>query len=184
MAATATGHDARPAPGQSRATVTGNNTQITLAWSPVAGACPAASLITTSIATERCTPRRPRPVTSDTSGISSQTRYSYQVTAVNYDGVEGVKSAAVTAVPAGIAAIMTPSTTSVLVQFTEPVDPTTAHRSLANYTITGGVTITARRACNRTATPSLLTTSALGTSSYTLTVSNVKTLALSALPRP
>ena len=167
-----------PAPANLHATVTGNNTQITLAWSPVLGlpsgvdhyniyrngALYAAS--TTSSYT-------------DTTNISSKARYSYQVTAVNYDGVEGVKSATVTAVPVGIAAIMTPTTTSVQVQFTEPVDATTA-QTAANYAISG-VTISGAvlQSDGYTVT---LTTSALGTSSHTLTINNVKTKVLSALP--
>ena len=72
---------------------------------------------------------------TDTS-VSSQTQHSYQVAAVNYDGVVGGESTAITARPAGIAAIGTPTSTSVRVQFTEPVDPTTAQNA-ANYSISG-----------------------------------------------
>ena len=98
----------RRPPRISSATVTGSNTQITLAWSPVLGLPSGVdhyniyrngSLYATSTTTSYV----------DSSGISSQTRHSYQVTAVNFDGIEGVKSAAVTAVPVGIAAIMTPT---------------------------------------------------------------------------
>ena len=116
---------------------------------------------------------------TDTSGISSQTRHSYQVTAVNFDGIEGAKSATVTAVPAGIATIKTPATTSVQIQFTEPVDPTSA-QTAANYSISGVTISTAvLQADGYTVT---LSTSALGTSSHTLTINNVKTRTLSALP--
>ena len=169
-----------PAPANLRATVAGNNTQIALAWSPVLGLPSGVdhyniyrdgSLYATSTTTSY----------TDTSGISAQTRHAYQVTAVNYDGLEGVKSATVTAAAAGIAAIMTPTTTSVQVQFTEPVDLTTA-QTKGNYAISGGVTVSAAvlQADGYTVT---LTTSALSAGSYTLTVSNVKTRALAALPR-
>ena len=78
-----------PAPANLHATVTGNNTQIALAWSPVTGLPSGVdhyniyrngSLYATSTTTSF----------TDTSGISSQSRYSYQVAAVNYDGVAGL----------------------------------------------------------------------------------------------
>ena len=168
-----------PAPANLQATVTGGNTQITLAWSPVTGLPSGVdhyniyrngSLYAASTATSFV----------DTSGISSQSRCSYQVTAVNYDGVEGLKSAAITVAPAGIAAIITPTAASVDVQFTEPVDPATA-QTAANYAISGGVAVAAAVLQSDGYTVAL-TTSALGTSSRTLTVSNVKTLDLAALP--
>ena len=84
-----------------------------------------------------------------------------------------------TAAPAGIAAIATPSATSVLIQFTEPVDPTTA-QLVANYSVSG-VTVTAAHLQTDGYTVTL-TTAVLGTGSHTLTISNVKTLALAALP--
>ena len=152
--------------------------QITLTWSPVLELTSGidhyniyrdGSLYATSTSTSY----------TDTIGISSQSRHSYRVAAVNYDGVVGFESAAVTAEPTGIAAITTPTTTSVQVQFTEPVDPTTA-QTLANYSISG-VTISAvvLQSDGYTVT---LTTSALGGSSHVLTVSNVKTRNLSSLP--
>ena len=168
----------RPRRPTSAAAVTGSNNQITLSWDPVLEPSSGidhyniyrnGALYATSTTTSY----------TDTSGISPQARYSYQVTAVNLDGVEGQKSTAVTAMPAGIASIVTLTTTSVQVQFTEPVDPTTA-KTAANYTI-NGITISAAvlQADGYTV---LLTTSTLGSSSYTLTVSNVKTLTLVALP--
>ncbi|MGA2258416.1 MAG: PA14 domain-containing protein, partial [Thermoguttaceae bacterium] len=170
-----------PAPTNLRATVTGNNTQITLNWSPVTGLPSGVdhyniyrngSLYATSSTTSYV----------DTSGISSQAQYFYQVTAVNYDGVEGLKSTTVTAEPTGIAAIMTPTTTSVQVQFTEPVDPVSAQLA-SNYQITTtGVTVTSAVLQSDDRTVLLTTSSALGTASHTLTISNVQTLALVALP--
>ncbi len=85
-----------PAPANLHATVTASNTQITLAWSPVTGLPSGVdhyniyrngSLYGTSSTTSF----------TDASGITSQSRDTYQVTAVNYDGVEGYKSTAVTA---------------------------------------------------------------------------------------
>ena len=167
-----------PAPANLSATVTANNTQVSLAWSPLLGLPSGVaqyniyrdgSLYATSTTTSYV----------DRSNISSMTRHSYQVTAVNFDGLEGVKSATVTAAPAGIAAIITPTTTSVLVQFTEPVDPTTA-QTKGNYSISDGITVSAAVLQSDGYTVKL-TTSALGTASHTLTVSNVKTLALAPL---
>ena len=170
-----------PAPTNLRATVTGSNNQITLAWSPVLGLPSGVnnyniyrngSLLGTSTTTSYV----------DSNNISSATRYTYQVQAVNFDGVAGVESAPVTAVPVGIASLTTPSTTSVQINFTEPVDPTSATNP-ANYSIPG-VTIS-------TTTPPVLqsdgytvtlTTSALGTSVHTLTITSVKNQSLAALP--
>ena len=159
--------------------MTGSNNQITLTWSPVQDLTSGidhyaiyrdGSLYATSTTTSY----------TDTSGISSQTRHSYQVAAVNYDGVQGVLSLAVSLSAVGIVSVGTSGSTSVLVAFTEPVDPASAQLA-GNYQISGGVTVTAAvlQSDNRTV---LLTTSALGTASYTLTVSNVKTRAGAVLP--
>ena len=118
---------------------------------------------------------------TDTSGISSQARYSYQVAAVNYDGVQGALSLPVSISPVGIAAISTPSTTSVLVVFSEAVDPVSAQVA-GNYQITTvNVTVTSAVLESDDRTVLLTTSAALGTSAHTLTVSNVETLALSPL---
>ena len=71
---------------------------------------------------------------TDSTGISSRTRHSYQVAAVNYDGIVGALSAAVSVAPAGIASISTPTTTKVQIAFTEPVDSVSAQLA-ANYHI-------------------------------------------------
>src|SRR5208337_4197730 len=78
---------------------------------------------------------------TDTSGISSQARHSYQVAAVNYDGVQGALSLAVSLSAVGIASIGAPNATSLLVAFTEPVDSTSAQLT-GNYQISGGVAVT------------------------------------------
>ena len=68
--------------------MTGSNTQVTLAWSPVLGLPSGVdhyniyrdgTLYATSTTTSF----------TDSSGISSQTRHAYQVTAVNFDGTRG-----------------------------------------------------------------------------------------------
>ncbi|MFI5382012.1 MAG: Ig-like domain-containing protein, partial [Tepidisphaerales bacterium] len=113
---------------------------------------------------------------ADSTGISSKTRHSYQVSAVNYDGYEGIKSAVLSVAPAGVASVTSPDNNTVRVAFTEPVTSASA-QTLANYSISGGgVTITNAHleSDNYTVT---LTTSALGTSSRNLTASNIRTAA-------
>ena len=168
-----------PAPANLQATVTASNTQITLAWSPVTGLPSGVdhyniyrngSLYATSTTTSY----------TDSSGISSQAQYSYQVAAVNYDGVQGTLSLPISLSSAGIASIGTPNTTSVLVTFTEPVDPVSSQVA-GNYQISGGVTVSSA-VLEPDDCSVLLSTSALGAGSHTLTASNVDTAALSALP--
>ena len=167
-----------PPPTNLRAALTANNTQITLNWSPVLGLPSGVdhyniyrngALYATSTTTSY----------TDTGGISSRSQYSYEVAAVNYDGVVGAMSLPVSLSPVGIASISTPTSTSVLVTFTEPVDPTTA-QTRANYSVSGATISAVVLQSDGYAVT--LTTSALGTASHTLTISNVKTLALSALP--
>ena len=165
----------RPAaPVNLGAAVTGSNNQITLTWSHVQDLTSGIDHYViyrngTAYATSTTT------TYTDTSGISAQTQYTYEVAAVNYDGVQGALSLPIGLSPAGVVSINTPTTTSVVVVFTEPMDSVSA-QLLGNYGISGGVTITSAvlQADNRTV---LLTTSALGTTSYTLTISNVKTRA-------
>ena len=91
---------------------------------------------------------------TDTSGISVAARYSYQVTAVNYDGVRGreVGRRDGRALPAS-PAITTPTTTSVQVAVHRARRPRvgTDRRQLLDQQV--GVTVT-QPFCNRTATPS------------------------------
>ena len=84
--------------------MTGSNNQVTLTWSPVQDLTSGidhyaiyrnGSLYATSTTASY----------TDTSGISSQTRHSYQVAAVNYDGVQGALSLAVSLSAVGIASI-------------------------------------------------------------------------------
>ena len=166
------------APANLRAAVTGSNNQITLNWGPVQDLTSGidhyaiyrdGSLYATSSTTSY----------TDTSGISAQTPHSYQVAAVNYDGVAGAESLAVSISAVGIASISALTTTSVLVNFTEPVDLTTA-QTATNYLISGISIASATREPNDYSV--LLALSALGTGSHTLTVSNVKTWSGSSLP--
>jgi len=167
------------APVGLRAAVTGNNSQITLSWNPVQDTTSGidhyliyrdGSQYATSTTASY----------TDTSGISSMTPHSYKVAAVNYDGVQGQLSPPVSISPVGIAAISVPSATSALVVFSEPLDPASAQQA-GNYQLSGGATITAA-VLEPDGRSVLLTTSTLGSATYTLTVSNVKTATLSALP--
>ncbi|MFI5380370.1 MAG: lamin tail domain-containing protein, partial [Tepidisphaerales bacterium] len=113
---------------------------------------------------------------TDSTGISSTTRHSYQISAVNYGGCEGPKSAVLSAAPVGIASLTSPDNNTVRVAFTEPVSSATA-QTLANYVISGGgITISSAHleSDNYTVT---LKTSALGSTSRTLTASNIRTAA-------
>ena len=166
------------APANLRAAVTGSNNQITLTWSPVQD-------LTSGIADYQIYRNGVAYATStttsftDTSGISSRSQFSYEVAAVNYDGLQGASSLAVSLSAVGIASISTPTTTSVLVTFSEPVDSVSS-QAAGNYAITGATVSSAVLQSNGCSV--LLTTSALGAASHTLTISNVTTRALTALP--
>ena len=146
------------APTDLRATLTGNNTQVALSWSPVTDLTsgidhyeiyrdgqPYATSTTASY--------------TDTSNISSLIRHTYQVAAVNFDGVTGAQSTILSVAPVGIASIGTPTTSSVDVIFSEPVDPAIAQVA-TNYQISG-VTISSAVLQSDGVTV-LLSTSALG----------------------
>ncbi len=168
------------APANLQGAVTGSNNQITLTWNPVLEPTSGidhyaiyrdGALYATSTTTSY----------TDTSGISSQTRHSYQVAAVNYDGVQGTLSPAVSLSPVGIASITTPTTTSMLVAFSEAVDPASAQLA-GNYQVTTeNETVTSAVLESDGRTVLLTLSAALDTSTHTLTVSNVETLALTPL---
>ncbi len=116
------------------------------------------------------------------SSVSSNTLYTYQVAAVNYDGLFGSLSQPVSVTPVGMT-VTTPTTankTEVLVVFSQPVDPVTA-QTIGNYQITNSITVTSAvlQSDDRSV---LLTTSSLGTLRDSLTVSGVKTVAGATLP--
>ncbi len=166
-----------PAPTNLCATVTGNNNQVTLTWSPVQGL--PSGVDHYNIYRDGTLYDTSPTASYVDKNVSSQTRHSYQVTAVNFDLLEGVKSAKVTAVPFGYASLSTPSHNSVQIKFTEPVDPVTA-RTIGNYSISG-VTISAALLQTDGYTVTL-TTSALGSSSHAWSITGVESEALSALP--
>ena len=162
--------------------MTGSNSQITLTWNAVVGLPSGvayyniyrdgslyATLTTASFVDS----------TNITSAGGIELRHAYQVMAVNFDGVPGAKSVPVTAAPVGVATIATPASTSVAIQFTEPVDATSANNT-ANYTISG-VTV-GKASLQPDGYTVLLVTSALGSASHSLAISNVKTKALATLP--
>jgi hypothetical protein len=165
------------APANLQATLNGGNNQVMLAWSPVQDVTSGidhyviyrdGSVYATSTGITY----------TDSSGISASARHSYAVAAVNYDGVQGASSLTVSLSAAGIASITTPSSTSVLVTFTEPVDAASSQVA-GNYQI-GGVTVSSA-VLESNGCSVLLTTSAMAVGSYTLTVSNVWTSTLSVL---
>jgi hypothetical protein len=169
-----------PAPADLSATMNGSNSQVALTWNPVLGLPSGVEYY--NVYRDGTLYSTPGAVTSTSftdMNISPQTRHSYQVTAVNFDGTEGVKSATVTAVPVGIASITTPTTTSVQVQFTEPVDPATAQNA-ANYSITSSNCTISAAVLKGDGYTVTLTTSYLGGSSHTLTVTGVMNQGLSA----
>ena len=118
---------------------------------------------------------------ADTSGISSQTQHSYQVAAVNYDGVQGALSLPVSVSPAGIASISAPGSSSILVAFTEPVDSVSSQQA-GNYQVSGGISVTSAVLESDDRTVLLTTSATLGTSAHMLMASNIDTAAMSALP--
>ena len=167
------------APANLHAAVTGSNNQITLTWSPVAIPTSGVGYYQiyrdgTAYATSTTTSY------TDTSGISPQARHSYQVAAVNFDGVQGTSSLPVSISAVGIASLAAPTATSLLVTFTEPVDAVSSQLA-GNYQLSGGATVSSA-VLESNGCSVLLTTSALATGNYTLTVSNVKSVALSSLP--
>ena len=104
---------------------------------------------------------------------------------MNYDGLQGALSAAVGLSLAGIVSVTTPGANQALVAFSEPVDPVSSQVA-ANYRIgdSGGSVLVTSAVLEPDDRTVLLTTSTplQGTSGDTLTVSNVETAALSALP--
>ncbi|MHB1034284.1 MAG: lamin tail domain-containing protein [Pirellulales bacterium] len=167
------------APTGLQATITGATPQVNLSWSPAADADSGVDHYViyrdgTQLATATAT------TYADTAGITSTSRHSYQVSAVNYDGFEGPRSLIAALAPAGLAAIMPVNNTSLRVWFTETVDAASA-QTLARYSISDGITVSAAQ-LDSDKLSVLLTTSNLGTTSHNLTVSGVTTLAGATLP--
>ena len=112
------------APTNLRATITGNNNQIALSWSPVTDLT--SGIDHYVIYRDAVYSISSSPNFTDASNISPLVRHTYQVAAVNFDGITGLAICGLERAPIGIAAINTPSTSSVTVVFTEPVSAATA----------------------------------------------------------
>ena len=141
------------APANLSAAVTGSNNQITLTWSPVRD--PTSGIAGYEIYRNGTllytTPNATATTYTDTSNISSESQYSYEVAALNYDDVLGAFSLPVSISAAGIASVGAPNSDSVLITFTEPVDSASA-QSAGNYQISGGVvTVNSAELLHRTA---------------------------------
>ena len=160
-----------------RATFTGGN-QVNLAWSPAVDPESGVDHYVIYRDGQLCGTSTTTSFT-DSNNVTAQARHSYQISAVNYDGFEGSRSLADSVITAGIASVVATDSTTVRVTFAEPVDSVSA-QTIANYQISG-ITISSAHleADNCTVT---LTTSSLGTTTRTLTVSNVKTRAGATLP--
>jgi hypothetical protein len=166
------------APVNLRATIAGSNNQIALNWTPVTD-------LTSGI--DHYVIYRDSQVYNisnssnfaDASNISPLVRHTYQVAAVNYDGIAGPLSTALSVTPVGIAATNTPSTSSVNVVFSEPVSAATAQIA-ANYQISGLTVSSATLQADGVTV--LLATSDLGSGSHSLSVNNVQTRAGAVLP--
>jgi hypothetical protein len=122
------------------------------------------------------------PTTSftDSSNINPQSRHSYQISAVNPGGAAGIKSGAVSVVPAGIASATSYNPTVVLVTFTEPVNPASAEIA-ANYVISGA-TVSSAVLSDDNLTVTLTTSAITSGQSHTVNVSNVTTASGNPFP--
>ncbi|HEY7115819.1 MAG TPA: lamin tail domain-containing protein, partial [Tepidisphaeraceae bacterium] len=117
---------------------------------------------------------------SDTT-VQGTTRYSYQVSAVNRDGYESARSAAVSISVPGVVSTNTPDANHIEITFTEPLSPAAAG-NLANYTFTGGAINSVSLSVNNTKI--VLTTAgamSIGTG-YTLTLTGITTASGNQLP--
>jgi hypothetical protein len=106
--------------------------------------------------------------------VATSGRHLYQVSAVNYDGVEGSRSPVISVSLAGVISVVAPTPSAVRVTFSEAVDAASA-QAIANYQISG-VTISSAHLESDGLTVTLSTSSLSGYPPRSLTVSNVKTL--------
>ncbi len=166
------------APANLRATLTGSNTQVTLNWSPVTDLTSGVDHYVIYRDGQAYATSTTASYT-DTSNISSLNRHTYQVAAVNFDGVTGAQSTVLSVAPVGVASIGTPTTSSVAVVFTEPVDPASAQVA-TNYQISGASISSA--VLQSDGVTVVLSTSALGSGSQSLSVNNVHTRTGASVP--
>jgi len=120
------------------------------------------------------------PSFTDT-GLSPDTTYSYEISAVNGAGLESAKSNPVsettfadTTTPSVVSVLA--SKTSVEVVFSEPLEESSAI-NINNYAINNGITITFASLSTDLKTVTLTTSAHTQDITYTLTVSNVKDIA-------
>ncbi|MCI0437811.1 MAG: hypothetical protein L0177_01615 [Chloroflexi bacterium] len=114
---------------------------------------------------------------SDT-GLAEVTAYSYEVSAVNREGIESARSGAMAATttadttPPAILSVALRNSSELAVVFTEPVSQSSAANS-ANYHISGGISVIGASLDAGQTTVTLATTAHLEEGAYTLTVNNV-----------
>ncbi len=165
-----------PVPQDLRATLTGT-TQVNLSWQPAIDLTSGVAYYAIYRDGSLYSTTTNNSFT-DSSDISSQTPHYYQVAVVNWDGLQGALSPTLRVVPPGIAAVTVLGPTTVEVQFTEPVTGASA-QAISNYQIQGVTISSAVRQSDGASV--VLTTSTLGSNGFTLTASNIVTLAGVAL---
>jgi len=113
-------------------------------------------------------------------GLSSLTSYSYQVSAVNNQLLEGPKCAAITVsttdditAPTISYAAASGIATRVIVVFSEPVEQTSAQNA-GNYAISNGISISAASLGSDLKTVTLTVSALTKATTYVLTVNNIR----------
>ncbi len=117
---------------------------------------------------------------SDT-GATPGTRHRYQVSATNPFDFASEHSATISVAPAGVVSAAALNATTVQLVFTEPMDRTRAEQT-ANYAISAGRTVTAAVLQADRLTVRLTTSSLTLSTTYTVTVNNLRTASGVALP--
>ena len=118
-------------------------------------------------------------------GLAEGTPYTYRVSAVNGEGMEGGKSNEASAStgsdeePPRLVSVVAPSETSVKAAFNEPVTRASAEAT-ANYQISGGITVHAASLESDEKSVILTTSAQAAGTTYTLTVSNISDKASTA----
>jgi hypothetical protein len=159
--------------------VTLNPAAITLTWTPVAGGRSGIS----HYAVYRDGAKVGISTTASYTDANAQvnSNYTYQISAVNSDGYESGKSAAITAGVPGVVSSYCPDNRHVEITFSERLNPTTAS-VLGNYGLSGGSFTGV--ALSRSNTIVTLTTNSAITvgAGYTVTMNNLTTVSGDPLP--
>ncbi len=165
------------APGSVTATPL-NDRQIDLSWTPATDS--ETGIVQYNVFRDGLHLATVKGWTFTDSGLVEQTNYSYQVTAVNYHGVEGPRSAPVSATtpidvtPPRILSVNTSgSSTQAIVVFDEPVEQASAETP-ANYDIYQGVTVTEATLNADLTTVTLTASTHAHGGTYVLTVNDVR----------